>query len=463
VGVGGKKSNGSVQRERMGLLMVVALQDYRSSKVRGLIRVRDTFLMRYAASQRVMLGCFWLAMTLAMVLFSAPSFAAPTGGAKAKPTEARIAILIAQTGAMARPSIAMVRALQMTAEKINQSGGLILGDRRLPVKLVLVDAQSDPAKAAAKFQALARDPSISAVIGPYDSDSVRALQTLAADLGLPLVNASGAALDENAKPGWVFSIGVAADRYYSQAIEAVVQRQTLDRPARFALAYEGNYFGAGIRAGVIAQLQSYGMALVFQHQISGGQDLLTLIKLLQKHHPTVLLFSANSVTFSRDVLRLIAQNRVNLDMVAMTGCQSAQITTLGDAADYTLCPVQWDGLAEQSDPYWLSSAAFLTAYDVAFAEEPPYQAAQAATALVVLAKAIEAAGALDRQKIHQALEDTDLPTLFGPVRFAATGRNMTATPLLEQVRGGNYMTVLPPERAWIPLVVTMPRWEDRLP
>jgi branched-chain amino acid transport system substrate-binding protein len=380
------------------------------------------------------------------------------------PTKVRVAVVTAQTGTLARPSLAMIRALQMTAAQINQGGGLTLGHHQVLLDVQFVDAHSDPQSAAAQFRTLAKDPSVVAVIGPYDSDSVRALQTEAQKLHLPMVNASGASVDETpTQQRWMFSIGLSAKGYFAPVLQAAMRSQAPGRPVRVALLYQDDHFGNGIRDGVVAQAQNFAIPLVFQHPLSRQQDLPKVIDLLEQVRPTVLLVSANDVSFSRDLLRLLAQRRINLDMLVVSGCQAANLISLGEIAEYTLCPVQWDGLAEQEDPYWGSSAAFLTAYDVAFGEEPPYQAAQAATALVVLAQAIEAVGQPDREKVRLALEQTDLSTLFGPVRFGSNGRNIAVQALLEQVRGGSYITVLPPERAWVPLVSTMPPWEDRLP
>ena len=55
--------------------------------------------------------------------------------------------------------------------------------------------------------------------------------------------------------------------------------------------------------------------------------------------------------------------------------------------------------------------------------EPDYVHASSAASLVVLQKAIEKAGSLDREKVRKALAEMDTMTFFGPIKFRADGMN----------------------------------------
>jgi branched-chain amino acid transport system substrate-binding protein len=70
------------------------------------------------------------------------------------------------------------------------------------------------------------------------------------------------------------------------------------------------------------------------------------------------------------------------------------------------------------------------------------------TAVIVLADAINRAGSTDPEKLRLALVATDIPgdqTImpWKGIRFDATGQNVAATPVIQQVRGGAYHTIYP--------------------
>ena len=70
------------------------------------------------------------------------------------------------------------------------------------------------------------------------------------------------------------------------------------------------------------------------------------------------------------------------------------------------------------------------------------------TAVMVLADAINRAGGTDPEKLRQALVATDIPgdqTImpWKGIKFDATGQNIAATPVIQQIKGGVYHTIYP--------------------
>jgi branched-chain amino acid transport system substrate-binding protein len=70
------------------------------------------------------------------------------------------------------------------------------------------------------------------------------------------------------------------------------------------------------------------------------------------------------------------------------------------------------------------------------------------TALMVLVDAINRAGSTDPDKLRQALVATDVPgnqTImpWKGIRFDATGQNIAATPVIQQIKDGKYHTIYP--------------------
>jgi branched-chain amino acid transport system substrate-binding protein len=82
----------------------------------------------------------------------------------------------------------------------------------------------------------------------------------------------------------------------------------------------------------------------------------------------------------------------------------------------------------------------------------PYQAAQAAAAVVVWKDALERAGSFDTNRLREALAATDLETFYGPIRFAPEGNNTAKPMVLRQIQDGQYVVVAPTKWASHPVV-----------
>ena len=73
----------------------------------------------------------------------------------------------------------------------------------------------------------------------------------------------------------------------------------------------------------------------------------------------------------------------------------------------------------------------------------PYQTAQASAAFYVFKDAFARAATLDKDKVRDALADTDLMTFYGRIKFAPEGNNIAKPMVLRQIQNGEYNVVAP--------------------
>jgi branched-chain amino acid transport system substrate-binding protein len=170
--------------------------------------------------------------------------------------------------------------------------------------------------------------------------------------------------------------------------------------------------------------------------------------------PDILLFSGHTkgaITATRQM----SEMGVSAPIVAMTHCESAQLTEkFGKAAEGILCPTQWAETLKYTDKYFGSAMGFNNAFLKAhpeYKDEVPYQVAEAAAAVEIWADAFKRAGSLDPQKLRDALAKTDLMTFYGPIRFAPDGRNIAKPMVLRQVQHDKYAVVAPTKYAAEPV------------
>ncbi len=157
-----------------------------------------------------------------------------------------------------------------------------------------------------------------------------------------------------------------------------------------------------------------------------------------------------------------ADQRVNVPMLAMTHCDSAQIAEkYGKAAEYTLCAAQWAPSLSYSDELFGKASDYAALYERTYNEPAPYQAAESSAAVQVFADAFARAGSLDPKDVRDALSQTNIASFYGPIRFDETGKNVDKPTILYQVQDGKYVVVYPEKWAEAKLRAPTPSWDER--
>jgi branched-chain amino acid transport system substrate-binding protein len=126
------------------------------------------------------------------------------------------------------------------------------------------------------------------------------------------------------------------------------------------------------------------------------------------------------------------------------------IPSLKEAAENTLEPVQWTPNAPWKDSiFGYTSMEFAEIFKNEFKYDnlPDYHPPQSVAALEVYHHAFQKAGSLDPQKVRDAIEKSDIMTLYGPVRFNNLGENIGKSMSVVQVQDGKIVVVYPPKEA----------------
>ncbi len=130
-------------------------------------------------------------------------------------------------------------------------------------------------------------------------------------------------------------------------------------------------------------------------------------------------------------------------------------------SDYVVCASPWDPYAGYTDRRFGSSVKFYVGLRTGLRGAGALPGGAGRRRRAGLADAIERAGSLDHLAVRNALAQTDLKTLYGPVKFDDSGRNVAKLMIFTQLQGGRYTVVWPEDIAWSDAVFPAPRWEDR--
>jgi len=132
---------------------------------------------------------------------------------------------------------------------------------------------------------------------------------------------------------------------------------------------------------------------------------------------------------------------------------------LGPDADYAFGMTPWLPLKTLTDPWFGDGMAFADAYQKRFGYPPDYHAASAVADVEAFAKAIEAAGSLDSDKVRDALTKVDFQSLYGQVKFGSTGQISMPQSVI-QIQNGKLVPIYQTDFIEKPLYPT-PVWSKR--
>lgn len=364
----------------------------------------------------------------------------------------RIGIVTSISGSLARFGQAHLQGYDLALQEINAAGG-VLGR---PLKLVFEDDESNPAAAAAAVEKLATHDQVPLIIGAYSSSATLLAAGMAERYQVPLIIPTAAA-DEITRQGyrWIFRINAPSSVYTQTLLDFMDQ---LDRPERLAIVFENTAFGTSVAEAAERQARARGIAVVaYRAYQAGAGDFRPLLEAVQAAAPDVVLF----VSYLEDAVKLMQQSRaVDLNprmfTAAGAGFSLPDFPQLaGPAAEYTVSVTQWT-----PDAHWPGVAEFARRFQEKYGYLPQYHSAEAYTALHVAADALRRAESLQRAPIREALRTTDLTTVFGRIRFDASGQNRHPM-LVTQILDGRFVTIYPPEIAAHPPVYPVPPWSRR--
>jgi len=260
---------------------------------------------------------------------------------------------------------------------------------------------------------------------------------------------------------YLFALLSTTEQYLQPAV-AMAAKVNKGKTVKLAGAFENDPFSQDIQAGVFANAKKAGMKIVIDDKLPPDlNDMSATLTKVKALRPDLLVVSGHAKGAAL-AIRQIADMKVNVPMLALTHCDSADIIgKFGKDAEYALCASQWDHTLKYKDKYFGSAQDFADLFKKTYGYEPPYQAAESAAAILVYKEAFELAGKLDPKAVRDALARTKMQTFYGNVRFDNTGRNIAKPMVMYQVQDGAYKVVYPEQWANSKLRWPTPPWSKR--
>lgn len=374
---------------------------------------------------------------------------------------------VSQTGKYSTNGMHTTNGYNLAVKRLNEMGGVKVGDETYMLDIVYYDDESTPARGAQLAERLINQDGVKFMLGPYSSGLTKAIAPVTEEAGVPMVEANGASRSLFTQGyEYLFAVLSTSEQYLASAVAlaAEMAEQNGKDPGelKVAGAFENDPFSQDIRAGVIEDAEGFGMEMVIDDKLPPElNDMAATLTKVKAVQPDLLVVSGHAKGAALGI-RQISEMKVHVPMLAMTHCDSADVIgKFGPASEYTLCASQWAPTLSYEDNWFGTASDFAADFEAEYGHAPPYQAAESAAAVLVYADAFERAGSLEQDVVRDALAATDMQTFYGNIKFDETGKNIAKPMVLYQIQDGEYRVVAPTKWASAELRHPIPPWSER--
>ncbi len=399
----------------------------------------------------------WAMSAVGMMALAAP--AALAGGRAADAGEAiKLGGSVPLTGRYGGGGAQNKAGYEIAVEAINRAGGVSVGGRKLPLELVLLDDESDPTKTVARMETLAGQ-GVAAYLGGFGSDMHAAAAAIAEKNRVPYCGVAFA----------LYAIHQQGYRYlfspfWKSPDIAKATFQMLDdhlpeaqRPRRAAVFQEKTDWGKELGDLWEKEAAAHGYQIVVRAEYGVGSKDFSDIILNAKTAGAEALLSLPNPPDGMALMKQMQELDYTAKFLLINRAADGPAWTrnLGKQGDYVTVIGGWHHGVKYPGVAGLNEAHQRRARRPADpAVGPSYACVQ------IVANAIQRAGALDREKIRDAMAATNMMTVAGPVRFSPDGTGLVRSVAVQWLDGRQEL-VWPKEFATRPFVYPAPAFKQR--
>lgn len=363
------------------------------------------------------------------------------------------------TGKKSRTGKLYVDSLKLATAAINEAGGIKVGGKAYPVKIVFYDDKSDAAESAKLVEKLIVEDKVNFLLGPYSSGITIPDSIVAQRYKIPMVEGGGASgkIFSRHNP-YIFGTLPSAGQYFATTLEMLTSFKP--KPRSIALIYGDDKFDISVAKGAKKIAEKLGLKVALYEKISeSSADFNTILTKVKSLSPDALLMAGHT----EGGINLVQQAKelnVNVKMISLTvGPSEADFRkSLGRDAEYIFGVASWSPQMSYKGIIFKDIKAFVQKFKAKYNYDPDYHNASAIAELAVFKSAIEKAGSLDPKKVRDAIAETNIETIYGPVEFNSNGQIKGSSVVL-QIQGGQVYQVYP-KGARKP-IYPMPKWKER--
>jgi branched-chain amino acid transport system substrate-binding protein len=395
---------------------------------------------------------------LVPAIFLAGCSAIPGAPGRQAPAEIKVGAVVPLTGRYAAGGEQIKNGYELAVEAINGAGGVDVKEfgKKIPLKLVIQDDESDPTKTVQRLETLYTSDQVLAYLGGFGSDLHAAAAGIAEKNKTPYLGVAFALYQVHQKGfKYLFSPFPKSPGLARATFDLF---DTLSpKPTKIAIFAEKTDWGAELRELWQKEITTRGYQLVADEEYApGSKDFSPMILKAKSGGAQAVLALPNPP----DGIAIVKQMK-ELDF-------NAGLYVMIRAAD----GLNWnEGLGKDGNdvllmPGWSPDEKFPGVAELVQKHQAKYgKPAQATTgpayaAVQILADAIARAGKLDRDALRDAIAATNLPTVMGPVKFNPDGTGQVIE-IIDQWQNGKQALIWPKEQAAAAPDYPAKEWNNR--
>ena len=351
-----------------------------------------------------------------------------------------VGVITSLTGRFAEFGEQHQAGFNVALEDINAAGGV----NGRPVEIDLQDDTSEASVALSAAEGLLQE-GVPLTLGAYSSSITNPLGQYFTREGSPFLVFTSSD-DAITRPGseWVYRLNQPATAYAAVLFDVFdnVNAEGEGTLQTIALIHGNGNFETAVADAAVEFAEERGYEIVERESYDRGvTDFRPVLNRFAAADPDVVFM----VSYAEDSVGIMRQaNEVNLSPEMFAGGAAGFalpnfIEGAGDAANYVVTATAWT----EAVPYEGAQGLYERLREE-LGKEPSYHAAQAYAGLIAAADALRRAEEMTPAGVQAALENTDLSTTYGPIRFDDFNGYTNQNPLnmiAQQVQDGAFVTI----------------------
>ena len=413
--------------------------------------------------KRWSVGSTGIFLALGMAAFLLIGMYGEPFAAEEAPRTIKLGCSLPLTGPWGAGGRRLKQGYEIGVKHVNDAGGVYIEEfkKRIPLKLLFLDSESDPVKSASRMDKLYSVDKVDVFLGGFSGILVIPQLATAEKYKTPIL-VTTITSEGPFQKGYKYVFNVFETDWDQVTVpfdifESIPKAQ---RPKKFA------YFATQDEQGVIeveyfkelAAKRNIEIATIEMYSLSATDFSPHIIN--AKKAGADALFS---IPNPPQGVRLVKQMKEldwspKLAFMCRACSDYSWPRNLGKDGDY-MCDTggSWD--------YHLKFPAvekFTIDYKAAYGDLPEPSAGTAYTLIQVLNDALQRAGTLEKDKVRDAIAATNMMTVMGPMKFKPTGQGEGKyLQVAQQWQNSKKELIWPKEQASAPLAYPMPPWKDR--
>jgi branched-chain amino acid transport system substrate-binding protein len=356
---------------------------------------------------------------------------------------------LALTGATAKEGTYTREGYEVCQKVINDKGGIVAGNKTYTLDIKF---QDDTSKADVSAQLVDKynDDGIKFILGPYGSGPTEAVAAVIERNGQVMADSAGAD-DKIFAKGYRRSFAVLSPAtVYVASMVTAISELASPKPKTMAFISADDGFSKTASAAGVQKAKDLGFEVVADESVANQTtDVSSALTKIKPKNPDVIIGSVHlseGIAIVKQSAELGIKPMVFAETVAPPTPDFA--TTLAASAEGVLGSTQWTQKTTGSEKFFGTATDYAKTFAAQFGgRQPTYHNAEATAACLAIALAVQKAGSTEPDQVRDAMSTLDTASFFGPIKFNASGMNVTKQMGVIQIQGGKAVPVWPKDQA----------------